>query len=211
MKPLTESPWKQRILFFIVGAFVAFICEITQFKWMDIVPYTVFDQQPGWLKSLNRLVGWLPWIAFTVVLALRIFRSRRIRVGFYFLGTATPTVILIGLLFLGDSVANLAHRQNFDAELWRNQENIEHDAMWPPRLCMVDDLVSSGRLDGLAKDQVVQLLGPPHEKNFPFGATICDIHYYLGPERGFIRIDSEWLFITFGEDGRVNRNWLYRD
>ena len=83
--------------------------------------------------------------------------------------------------------------------------------MWPPRLCMVDDLLSSGRLDGLTRKQVVDLLGPPADQNFPAGAQSCDIHYYLGPERGFIRIDSEWLFITFGDDGKVNRYWLYRD
>ena len=83
--------------------------------------------------------------------------------------------------------------------------------MWPPRLCMVDDLMSSGKLDGLTSQQVVELLGPPHDKSFPFGCTQCDIHYYLGPERGFIRIDSEWLFITFGKDGKVTRYWLYRD
>ncbi len=51
----------------------------------------------------------------------------------------------------------------------------------------------------------------PVEENFPFGAEACDIPYPLGPERGVIRIDSEWLFITFGDDGTVSRYWLYRD
>ena len=211
MKPLAESPWKQRSLYFLAGAVFAFICGFIQFRWMDIVPYTAFDQQPGWLKGLNRSVGWLPWIAFVVVLVLRFIKGRRIRVGFYFLGTAAPMVLLLGRLSLGDSLANLVHRQKFDAESWRNQEQIEHDHMWPPRLCMVDNLMSSGRLEGLTSGQVVELLGTPHEKSFPAGAKSCDIHYYLGPERGFMRIDSEWLFITFGDDGRVNRYWLYRD
>jgi hypothetical protein len=88
---------------------------------------------------------------------------------------------------------------------------IKHDTMWPPRLCMVDDLMVSGRLMGMSSNQVVELLGPPHDKSFPFGAVNCDIHYYLGPERGFIRIDSEWLFLKFGPDGKVNRQWLYTD
>ena len=211
VKPLAESPWKQRFLFFLAGTLFAFICGFIHFKWMDIVPYTAFDQQPGWLKGLERLVGWLPWIAFAAVLVLRFIKGRRVRVGFYFLGTAAPTVVLIGWMVLGASVENLVHRQKFDAELWRNQEKVEHDTMWPPRLCMVDNLIFSGKLDGLTSNQVVQLLGPPHDKSFPFGATNCDIHYYLGPERGFIRIDSEWLFITFGEDSKVNRYWLYRD
>jgi hypothetical protein len=113
--------------------------------------------------------------------------------------------------FFGDTIDSLRHRRPFDADLWRNWEKVEHDHMWPPRLCMIDDLMSSGRLDGLTSNQVVELLGSPHSKSFPFGAVDCDIHYVLGPERGFMRIDHEWLFITFGEDGRVNRYWLYRD
>jgi outer membrane protein assembly factor BamE (lipoprotein component of BamABCDE complex) len=76
---------------------------------------------------------------------------------------------------------------------------------------MVDDLMSSGRLDGLSRDQVIALLGPPHLKDFPGEAWQCDIHYFLGPERGFFRIDSEWLFITFDKDEKVRRYWIYRD
>ena len=211
MKPIGESPWKQRFLFFVLGALFSIICGFIQFKWMDIVPYQIFDQQPEWLKGLKRLVGWLPWMGFLAVLILRVIKGRNIRVGFYFLGTAAPTVILVGWLVFGDSVKSILYSQKFDAELWRNQEQVEHNTMWPPRLCMVDNLMSSGKLKGLTRSQVVQLLGPPHDKNFPGGAMNCDIHYYLGPERGFIRIDSEWLFITLGDNGKVNKYWIYRD
>jgi hypothetical protein len=33
----------------------------------------------------------------------------------------------------------------------------------------------------------------------------------LATERGPIRIDSEWLFIDFSDEGVVERVWLYRD
>lgn len=212
MNPISESPWKQRAIFFLGGAIFAFICGFIQFKWMDIVPYSAFDQQPDWLKGLKRVVGWLPWVAFLVVLVLRFVKGRSIRVAFYFLGTAAPMVLLmIGWLVLGDCVLNFVYRQKFNADTWRNQEQVEHDHIRPPRLRMVDNLMSSGRLDGLSRNQVVELLGPPHDKSFPFGAKFCDIHYYLGPERRFPSIDSEWLFITFGDDGKVNRYWLYTD
>ena len=211
MKPLAESPWKQRLLFFFTGLFFALVCGFITLGWMDIVPFTAYDHQPIWLKGLRRLIGWLPWIAFAIILVLRFVKGRKIRVGFYFFGTATPTAVLIGWLVLGSAVADLVHRQKFDAELWRNQENVDRDIMWPPRLCMVDNLMSSGRLDGLTRDEVVQLLGLPHDKSFPFGAKHCDIHYYLGPDRGFFRIDSEWLFVTFGDDGKIDQYWLYRD
>ena len=104
MRPLADSPGKQRILFFLAGAGFAFVCGFIQYKWMDMVPYDAFDQQPGWVKGLQGLVGWLPWIAFLVVLVLRFVKGRRVRVVFYFLGTAIPTLLLIGWLFLSNSV-----------------------------------------------------------------------------------------------------------
>ena len=211
MKPLFESVWKQRVLFFIGGVAISGVCMCIQFMSMSIVPYATFDQQPDWLKALKKIIGWFPWFAFAIVLILRIAKWKSVRVFSYLLGTAIPLVLLVGWLILEVPVSNYLHRQSFNAELWRTQESTDHDTMWPPRLCMVDDLMASGQLKSLTKAQVIQLLGSPHPKNFPGGAQSCDIHYYLGPERGFIRIDSEWLFLTFGEDGRVARYWIYRD
>jgi hypothetical protein len=208
MKPRIESAWKQRVVFFLAACLFAFVCLVIQLKWMAIVPYAAFDSQPGWLKGFREFVGLLPWLAFATVLVLRFVKGRRIRVGFYFLGTATPTVILIAWMMLGPSVADLVHRRQFDAELWRKQAISEPDTMWPPRLCMVDHLISSGLLDGLSHDEVLELLGPPSQGIYLGDATY---DYYLGPERGFIRLDSEWLLIAFGEDNKVSRYWLARD
>jgi len=210
MKPLIESAWKQRVVFFLVGAIFAFVCGLVQLAWMDIVPYTTLASQPGWLKTLKEIVGWLPWLAFAAVLAWRFVKGRRVRVGFYFMGTVTPMAILITWMMLGLSVADLVHRRPFNAELWRNREDSQSDGMWPPRLCMVDHLISSGRLEGLTRSEVVELLGPPNQESY-FSSVAHDMHYHLGPERGFIRIDSEWLLIAFGENGKVSRYWLARD
>ena len=130
---------------------------------------------------------------------------------------SVPILISVGVVcaglwfFFGDAVQDRLHRRRFDAALWRSEEKATQDVMWPQRLCMVDDLIRSRRLDGLSSNQVVVLLGPPAEKGFPGGAKDCHLHYWLGPERGFIRIDSEWLFITFDTSQKVNRYWLYRD
>jgi hypothetical protein len=175
---------------------------------MAIVPYTTFDSQPGWLKMLKELVGWLPWIALAAVIVWRSAKGRRVRVGSYFLGTVTPMAILIAWMMIGPSVADLVHRRHFDAELWRKQAISEPDTTWPPRLCMVNHLIASGRLDGLSHGEVLELLGPPSQGPPLAGATYG---YYLGPERGFIRIDSEWLLIAFSENGKVSRYWIGRD
>ena len=139
--------------------------------------------------------------------------KRRGCVGLLIASAVAAIVIAIPAVwyFFGDTIDNLRHRRPFDAERWRNGADAEHDPLWPPRLCMIDDLMSSGILDGLTSNQVVELLGPPNSKSFPFGAVNCDIHYIVGPERGFMRIDHEWLFITFGDNGNVSRYWLYTD
>ncbi len=221
MKPLSQSPWKQRCLYFFAGAILGLICGFIQFMWMEIVPYTNFMQQPGWLKALKIIVGWFPWIVFLVVLIFRFFKGNQVRVLFHFLGTALGSsvlpVLIIGLLILGPIVDEMKHAHEFNPELWRNHEEImqnpkqvKYDIMWPPRQCMVDDLIESGQLDGLTEEQVIDLLGQPDDRSY-FGETVnCDIYYYLGPERGF-GVDSDWLFITFGEDGKMERYWITSD
>ena len=119
--------------------------------------------------------------------------------------TVLGAVGLVGVSLYSD----WSHRMDFDAELWRASE--DDGGMWPPRLCMVGDLISSRRLIGLRPDEVTQLLGPPASPGFPSGARGTALHYELGPERGFIRLDSAWLFIGTGADGAVDSAWLYTD
>ena len=84
----------------------------------------------------------------------------------------------------------------FDAALWRQVQTADNHV----RLRMVEWLVRSGQLDGLTRSQVVELLGPPDGGPY-FGDW--DFVYWLGPERGFMSIDSEWLVLRSGSDGRV--------
>jgi len=91
----------------------------------------------------------------------------------------------------------------FDAVAWRGVQRSDNET----RLQMVDSLIRSGKLHGLTRPQVLGLLGPD-----------CNCDYFddwdlvwLGPERGLVRIDSEWLVIRFGRDGRVSDFQLRRD
>jgi hypothetical protein len=93
----------------------------------------------------------------------------------------------------------------------RAQNAAIDDDLWPPRLCMVDDLIRSEQLLGKTPAEVIELLGPSAAKGFPYGANAADILYYLGPDRTFFRMDSEWLLLKFGEDGKLSRQWIYRD
>jgi hypothetical protein len=76
-----------------------------------------------------------------------------------------------------------------------------------PRLRMADGLVGSRALLGRNAQDVASLLDPPTKtdkfKNY-------DLVYWLGAERGFLSVDSEWLLIRFGNDKVVEAN-IVRD
>jgi hypothetical protein len=95
-------------------------------------------------------------------------------------------------------------RSSFNSEEWKQAEKAEDY----PRLAMVDSLIQSGQLDRKAQDEVLALLGPPTNTSY---FSDWDAVYWLGPERGFLRLDSEWLVLRFDAEGRVSDYQLVRD
>ena len=123
--------------------------------------------------------------------------------------------------FFGSSIDNWLHQRKFDTVLWKadiwdnKKKQYIYDDAWPPRLCMADDLMASSRLLGMTKSQVIDLLGPPDQKSDFIGNRQrfigATFSYYLGPERGFIRIDSEALILEFDADDKVSSQYIYQD
>ena len=108
-------------------------------------------------------------------------------------------VALIG----GQSWYMLLPGRHFDPSRWKNSATPAS-----VRLRMADDLVENKKLIGLTRQEVVARLGgPPKTEYF----ENFDLVYYLGPERGFMSIDSEWLVVKFGPDGRVERAAIAND
>lgn len=104
-----------------------------------------------------------------------------------FLTIAAVTMIppLICAILLGIN----EQQSNFTNEKWLNHPG--------ERVNIVDDFLNDYELKGMPKDEVTALLGMP---------TVTEdnkIVYYLGGERGFISIDSEWLVISFNSSGAV--------
>jgi hypothetical protein len=79
--------------------------------------------------------------------------------------------------------------------------------MWPTRLRMIEDLLDRDLLVGRDRDDILQLLGPPD------GGDVGDAElvYWLGPERGLFRIDSERLLLDLDAGGKVATARLGRD
>ena len=84
----------------------------------------------------------------------------------------------------------------FDSQRWKLVERSDDYS----RLRMIEPLIMSGRLDGVTQPEVIALLGPSDDTNY---FKEWDFVYWLGPERSFMSLDSEWLVIKIGPTGRV--------
>ena len=92
----------------------------------------------------------------------------------------------------------------FDPVAWRDDSQVQEGV----RLSMADWLIARGALLGKTRAEVVELLGEPPPTNY---FSDWDMVYWLGPERGFLSIDSEWLVLRLAQDGRVMDNQIVRD
>ncbi|HEY4257842.1 MAG TPA: hypothetical protein VGM66_11560 [Candidatus Udaeobacter sp.] len=117
---------------------------------------------------------------------------------------ASPFLILFGVLAAGD-IEERRQRVAFDSAVWKASLSTQDD---PIRLRMVDDLLRQYRLRGMRQDELIALLGEPPKTDY---FSDYQIVYWLGPERGFISIDSEWLAIWIGPDQRVTDARIVRD
>lgn len=115
--------------------------------------------------------------------------------------------IAVGVLVLAAAVSGWLYffsGRAFDPVQWKDEASVRAGA----RLPMADHLIANGTLLGKTKEEVLQLLGTPPETGY---FSDWDLVYWLGPERGFMSIDSEWLVLRFGSDGHVIENCILRD
>lgn len=92
-------------------------------------------------------------------------------------------------------------RYNFTVENWAKSTE--------ERVYMVDDLLNDYELKGKTKEEVSELLGKPTQNAY-FKEKNNSV-YWLGIERGFIRIDSEWLVVSFNSNGKVTKYEIRTD
>ena len=116
-------------------------------------------------------------------------------------------LVFVGFFLVAPTAEDYSHRTTFDGKAWRDR-SLDHDPGWPTRLRMVDDLIAKHQLDGVSRDQILLLLGPADETG---KWKDWDLVYWLGPERGVFRIDSEWLVIRFDRAGRGSSYEIVRD
>lgn len=86
----------------------------------------------------------------------------------------------------------------FDSKTWKDQELTNQEPY--PRRTMADELVSQRTLVGKTRAELLELLGEAPKTEY---FADWDVVYWLGPQRGFMAVDSEWLVIRFDESDRV--------
>jgi hypothetical protein len=195
----------------MAGLSVATISFWFLVHWFDIFNRAlgldvVYDTRAGWLRALMGLATWFPWLALVAVFAARLWFGRQVRAMAFAIGLGTHQAAVVGWLLVAPSVDVALHRRSFDSVAWRT--NDQADVMWPARLAMVDDLLARHELRGMSRESVAALLGSRDETPY---FRDWDAVYWLGPERGLFRIDSEWLVLRFGSDGRVREYQIVRD
>lgn len=61
------------------------------------------------------------------------------------------------------------------------------------------------------KESIIKTLGPSEDPDY-FASSGRDLIYRTGPQRdSMFAIDSEWLLLWFGADGRVSRYEVWSD
>lgn len=119
-------------------------------------------------------------------------------------------LLLLGLvaacawLFYGHNIRDRLSREPFDPAAWRSATTLAD----PARIRMVDDLLRRHDLQGMTRDEVAALIGEPDETNY---FRDWDMVYWLGPERGFMSIDSEWLVLRLDEEMQITEVRIARD
>ena len=106
---------------------------------------------------------------------------------------ALVSVIAV-LALVATYVLRGASSMSFDKAKWLDTESYEKEPYI--RLEMVKDLINNRLSQGLSRSEVTDLLGPPTQTE---KFAQYDLVYWLGIEKGFIRIDSTWLVIKMDD------------
>lgn len=214
MRNDTSAPTARRsprLRYFALGVLVAAASFWVLMNWFEIFVTrlgvaTTYDTRPVWLRAVMAGVQATPWLVLAVLIALRLRGRRSVRPLAFAAGLAAHYAAMFGFVIFGPTVEDHWHRREFESAAWRR--NAGANTEWPARLTMVDDLLARHPLQGLSRDSVERLLGPRDSTEYWHE---WDLVYLLGPERGLISMDSEWLVARLGPDGRVVEYRIVRD
>lgn len=129
-------------------------------------------------------------------------RERTLRgfLGFMALGVFG----VIGLVVLAATLPEFLQRRAFDRAVWQDKKAVAQEM----RIRMVDDLLQSRNFRGMTRAQVTAILGESDQTAY---FSDWDMVYWLGPERDWFSIDSEWLVLRFDDSKKIAEFRIVRD
>jgi len=202
MKDPVNTRRRDAVRYSLFGAATFLVFFWIQVNWLTIAAWlmgrerVIFDEQAGWIRELKRAVDFVPWLIGGALLVFGLLRRRWVPVLAYAGAWVLGFSLLFAVLFGTPVVNDYASRVAFESAAWKAENSVEAQRI---RVRMVDDLLAKHRLVGMSRAQLEALLGVPPETPY---FREYDYVYWLGPERGFISIDSEWLVVKIN-DGAV--------
>src|SRR2546423_1794434 len=109
-----------------------------------------------------------------------------------------------GWFFFGATIQEHLRACPFDAASWQGEKALTNDV----RIRMVDYLLRRHSFRGMTREQATAILGEPDKTKY---FKEWNLVYWLGAERGWMSIDSEWLVFRLDGQKRVTDYRIVRD
>ena len=103
-----------------------------------------------------------------------------------------------------EAVEQVRWGRDINYQTWHDEKQVQEGA----RLARADRIVAQQMLLEKSREEVVAMLGAPSSTRY---FQPWDLVYWLGPERGYMSIDSEWLVIRLDNVGKVSEFRIVRD
>jgi hypothetical protein len=126
-------------------------------------------------------------------------------IGLIVVGVMIATVVGgLGWGFYGEEIKERLNRKRFGQISWQAGQSRTNVT----RIQMVDDLLRRHSFNGMTRDQVTAIIGEPDQTEY---FKDWDMVYWLGPERGYMSVDSEWLVFRLDDQKKVVEHKIVRD
>ena len=158
------------------------------------------------IPSKGNIFPYTPLLIGCAVLVFSVVRKQKAPIIAYAVGAFIPYFLFLVFLFLNPIFDDYSKRIEFDSTAWKNSNTISDPEFL--RLRMVDSFLSKNQLIGMHKTEIEELIGPPDDTEYKKN---WDMVYWLGPERSFISIDSEWLVFNYNRDNIITEYKIVTD
>lgn len=197
-----------RITWFLLGLGVALAVRVVGGRYWFVA---VDSCTSGWIAHALRAVAWCvklaPWAIVVAVVIARRRSPRPTGRAWFFAGTVLA-VVLRGTVAVFDLPGgSVFDRAVFSAPSWKDRAFIDHSDRDSPRSRTVDDLLASSVLVGKSREDITALLGMDDGlRGTGYAGGFCDDYdfvWFVGPEPGWISVDSQWLVIKLSPEGKA--------